>query len=73
MSTALSSKFKKTPARHTGESLEELRKALETVSFGSVEIYVQDGVITQITIRHIKKTNLEINGSFKKILTESPI
>ena len=35
----------------------EIKKALESVnSFGSVEIYVQKGVVTQITVRNIKKT-----------------
>ncbi len=36
----------------------EIKSALKSVkSFGSVEIYVQDGSVTQITIRNIKKTN----------------
>jgi hypothetical protein len=40
----------------------EIRKALESVPlFGSVEIYVQNGKVTQITVRNIKKTaNLQI-------------
>lgn len=37
--------------------LEELTQALKNVSpYGSVEIYVQDNTVTQITIRNIKKT-----------------
>ena len=37
--------------------LEEIAQALKHVSpYGSVEIYVQDNVVTQITIRNIKKT-----------------
>ena len=36
----------------------EIRQALKSVtSYGSVEIYVQEGVVTQITIRNIRKTN----------------
>ena len=36
----------------------EIKKALKSVkAFGSVEIYIQKGVVTQITVRNIKKTN----------------
>lgn len=36
----------------------EIKEALGSVkSYGSIEIYVQDGIVTQITIRNIKKTN----------------
>jgi hypothetical protein len=36
----------------------ELKNALKSVnSYGSVEIYVQNGVVTQITVRNIKKTS----------------
>jgi len=41
----------------------EITDALKSVSsYGSIEIYVQDGVVTQITVRNIKKTN----GNFRK-------
>ena len=44
--------------------IEELKAALKSIqAFGSVEIYVQDSTVTQITIRNIKKTN----GHAKKI------
>jgi hypothetical protein len=37
--------------------LAEIKSALKNVSpYGSVEIYVQDNTVTQITIRNIKKT-----------------
>jgi hypothetical protein len=37
--------------------VDEIRQALKNVSpYGSVEIYVQDSVVTQITVRNIKKT-----------------
>lgn len=37
--------------------LTEIKSALKNVSpYGSVEIYVQDNTVTQITIRNIKKT-----------------
>lgn len=36
----------------------EIKNALQSVSlYGSVEIYVQNGVVTQITVRNIRKTN----------------
>ncbi len=37
--------------------IEEIKEALHDLDYGSVEIYVQDGEVTQITKRHIKKTN----------------
>jgi len=41
--------------------LNELDQALQTVGrFGSVEIYVQGGRVTQITARKIKKTKNRI-------------
>lgn len=42
--------------------IEEIKKALKSVpSYGSIEIYVQNGAVTQITVRNIKKTaNLQI-------------
>jgi hypothetical protein len=37
--------------------LVEIKKALKSVkAYGSVEIYVQNGNVSQITIRNIKKT-----------------
>jgi hypothetical protein len=37
--------------------LDEITNALKHVSpYGSVEIYVQDSTVTQITVRNIKKT-----------------
>lgn len=42
----------------TKDLLEEVRFALKNVrGWGSVEIYVQDYKVTQITERNIKKTN----------------
>ncbi|MCH7641574.1 DUF2292 domain-containing protein [Patescibacteria group bacterium] len=41
----------------------EIKDALKSVtSYGSIEIYIQNGVVTQITVRNIKKTN----GNFRK-------
>jgi len=35
----------------------EIKKALQSVStYGSVEIYVQKGIVSQITVRNIRKT-----------------
>lgn len=43
--------------------LEEIESALRLVKpFGSVEIYVQNSIVTQITARNIKKTNVELIG-----------
>ncbi len=43
--------------------LEELKRQLESISgYGSLEIYVQDGQVTQISTRHIRKTKVIKNG-----------
>lgn len=38
----------------------EIKDALASVRYGSIEIFVQNKVITQITIRNIHKTSVEI-------------
>lgn len=49
-------KLKNSPAL-----LEEIRNVLKSVSFGSVEIYVQNSKVTQLTVRKIVKTKYDIN------------
>lgn len=47
--------------RVTSELLEEIRSALKNVrGWGSVEIYIQNGKVTQITERSIKKTDHDL-------------
>ena len=41
--------------------LTEIKNALESVKDGSNEIFVQNKVITQITVRNIHKTSMEVN------------
>ena len=45
--------------------LHEIQAALQTIRFGSVEIYVQDGVVTQVTVRNIKKTKVDLGKEAK--------
>ncbi|MCL5970806.1 MAG: YezD family protein [Patescibacteria group bacterium] len=45
--------------------LEEIKEALQNVNYGSVEIFVQNDNVTQITVRNIRKTGMEINGDIK--------
>ena len=37
--------------------IEEIKEALSSIDWGSIEIYVQNSEVTQITRRQIKKTN----------------
>ena len=46
--------------------MEEIKKVLKTVSFGSVEIYVQDSKVTQMTVRKIVKTKYNISEEESK-------
>ncbi len=48
-------KLKNSPAL-----LDEIKSVLKTVSFGSVEIYVQNSKVTQLTVRKIVKTKYDI-------------
>ena len=41
--------------------LDEIKNVLKSVSFGSVEIYVQNSKVTQLTVRKIVKTKYDIN------------
>ncbi len=44
--------------------MEEILHAVQTVNqYGSVEIYIQNYTVTQITVRTIKKTNVATNNS----------
>jgi hypothetical protein len=41
--------------------MDEIKKVLKSVSYGSVEIYVQDSKVTQMTVRKIVKTKYSID------------
>jgi hypothetical protein len=43
----------------TGKLLSDVKAALENLQYGSVELYVVNGEVTQICTRHIKKTNTD--------------
>lgn len=44
--------------------LHEIENALDAVDgYGSVDIIVQDGKVTQISIKNIKKTSLNLSSS----------
>lgn len=42
--------------------LSEIKNALESIRYGSIEIFVQNKIITQITVRNIHKTSVEIDS-----------
>lgn len=47
----------------TKDLIDEIRQALKNVrGWGSVEVFVQDHKVTQITERNIKKTNHSIKN-----------
>lgn len=55
---------KKTLSKVNHHLLEEINQALEDLGgWGSVEIYVQNGKVTQITKRAISKTNHQLKSS----------
>ncbi|PIP74715.1 MAG: hypothetical protein CO135_02615 [Candidatus Levybacteria bacterium CG_4_9_14_3_um_filter_35_16] len=46
--------------------LGEIERALSDIVFGSVELYVSDRKVTQITVRNIRKTSMEVGQAEKK-------
>jgi len=46
--------------------INEISKVLDDMVFGSVELYVQNSKVTQITVRHIKKTNVSTKSESEK-------
>lgn len=40
--------------------IDEIRQAIENLNYGSVEVIVQDGEVTQISTRIIKKTKVNL-------------
>lgn len=50
--------------------IDEIKRTIESLQWGSVEVIVQDGEVTQISTRIIKKTNIKtsekITGTVKK-------
>lgn len=49
--------------RVSSQLIEEITSALKSVNFGSIEIYVTDNNVTQITTRTIKKTAISTGNS----------
>lgn len=41
--------------------IDEIKQAIDNIRFGSVEVIVQNGEVTQISTRIIKKTNVSAN------------
>ena len=53
----------KTKSDKSIDLMEEIKQALKKIDgYGSVELYVQENKVTQITARNIKKTNSPINS-----------
>lgn len=54
---------KKFPLELNGDLLKEISQSLKEIGgWGSLEIYVQNGKVTQITKRAIKKTEHSLGG-----------
>ena len=43
---------------------DDIKRTIESLDFGSVEVVVQDGEVTQISTRIIKKTNTKPQEKF---------
>lgn len=52
------------------EIIEEIKEAINNIDFGSVEVIVQNGEVTQISTRIIKKTK---NSADSKKITGSVV
>ena len=57
-----------THAKLSSSLISELETALQMVkAYGSIEIYVQDSKVTQITVRNIRKTKVDLTRNGKRI------
>ncbi|MEK7572889.1 MAG: DUF2292 domain-containing protein [Patescibacteria group bacterium] len=45
-------------AKKTPQLLSEINEALDDIRWGSIEVFVQNDEVTQITVKNIKKTGL---------------
>jgi hypothetical protein len=53
---------------------EEIVRALQKVGgFGSVEIFVQNNIVTQITVRNIKKTSVAVSRELPENKNDIPL
>lgn len=52
--------------RISSQLIEEITNALQSVNYGSIEIYISDSNVTQITTRTIKKTSSNNNKPANK-------
>lgn len=54
------------------EELENAFRLIRENGYGSIEIFVQGGVVTQITVRNIRKTKVDIrNGKLRESLNKA--
>ena len=51
----------------TAQLVDEINSAFKDLMWGSVEIYVQDNVVTQITVKNIKKTRVSTRDESKRL------
>lgn len=56
-------------AKNTPQLISEINHALDNLNWGSVEIYVQNDVVTQITVKNIKKTS--VSSKTERILSQN--
>lgn len=48
--------------------IDEIKEAIDNIDYGSVEVIVQNGEVTQISTRIIKKTNLKNNSKITGVV-----
>lgn len=46
----------------SSELYTEIKNALRSVTYGSIEIIIQNKVVTQITVRNIHKTSVDLDS-----------
>lgn len=51
------------PTKPSQKLIEEIERALANITYGSIELYVQDKIVTQITVRSIKKTSVKVQDA----------
>lgn len=51
--------------------MDEIKRTIESLDYGSIEVIVQGGEVTQISTRIIKKTNIKSPGKIVERMQKS--
>lgn len=51
--------------------INEVQKALDSIEFGSIEVFMQAGIPTQVTIKKIQKTGISVKSQANNLQAQN--